>query len=96
MQSRRQIPRPSSDKEPTLSDLKSKCAELELKLRIHYLKNMIKNEEEISNLKKEVNRLQIFKEKMEIKNNRDAHLQRMENLKLEQALLNLHLKNRAK
>lgn len=57
---------------------------------------MIKNEDEIRNLRIEANRLQVMKEKTEIENNREAHLQRMENLKLENEFWKLLLKNRIK
>uniref|UniRef100_A0A1B6C1X5 THAP-type domain-containing protein n=2 Tax=Clastoptera arizonana TaxID=38151 RepID=A0A1B6C1X5_9HEMI len=66
-------------------------SKLEEKLRIEYIKFKIKNEEDISNLKKEAFRLQVHKEKMEIQFLQEAHEQKMKNLKLEYELLQSQL-----
>lgn len=81
----------SANTVPTVGYLKTKHSELEEKLRIYYLKTMIKREAELIDLKIKLNKLQIMREEIELSNKRQIHLLRVENLELENAKLKLQL-----
>lgn len=85
-----QIPSPQPSREPHAT-AKIKNLDLEQRLRVYYLKTMIKKEEELMNLKIEMKKTKLLKEKTNLNNNKEAQLVRMENLLLENRLLKLRL-----
>uniref|UniRef100_A0A1B6DW01 HTH CENPB-type domain-containing protein n=1 Tax=Clastoptera arizonana TaxID=38151 RepID=A0A1B6DW01_9HEMI len=76
-----------------VSTAKLKWLDLEQRLRVKYLQTMISKEKELINVKIELNKLQLNKEKTEADLNKSALLLRIENLDLENKLLKLKMKS---
>lgn len=86
--------RPTVSTEPRLSYLRVKHSALEEKLRIHYLKTMIRKEEELIDLKIKLNRLKVIREEVELGNSKEIHALSVENLQLENARLKSQLQRK--